>query len=71
MEKGEIERQREKWRERSAMKEGGFIRASGLSPAHSEHVNVSDTGKKHSKRKSEEKRRERGSGREQHDKVSE
>lgn len=45
-------RERERKRQRVRVSwEGGFIKAAGLSPAHSEYVNVSDTGKSTAKEK--------------------
>lgn len=51
MEKGEM-----RWWEE------GFIKAAGLSPAHSEYVNVSDTGKNTAKEKWEEERERKWKG---------
>lgn len=48
----------------------GFIKASGLSPAHSEYVNVSDT-EKTQQQKSKDGRGEKGRGGGQHEQVSE
>ena len=74
----ETERERERAREREREGErererggGGFIKAPGISPAHSEYVNVSGTEKNTAREKQGEKRGERARGGEQHEKVSE